>query len=248
MRRGGLAPRDRDARAAGVGRGGRRGGPCCGDETFGRSHTREWERRATSPRARRANQRDATKRWKRQPVLFKRRTREEQARHEARQARRAAAWRGVSETAPLGAGASPTAHDNPAHAMGWSRLLGDEVLTKDGRVATQSLLADKERVLLYFSASWCPPCRAYTPELSAAYAECDASKCAVIFVSLDRSDADFEAYWDKMSFHALPWNVAHATELKEGYGVQGIPALVVLSGDGSVLCTNARGQHAAYLK
>ena len=56
---------------------------------------------------------------------------------------------------------------------------------------------------LYFSAHWCPPCRAFTPELVKAYGEVNGSggqhqrrnRFEVIFVSNDKSPAEFADYY-----------------------------------------------------
>ena len=46
-----------------------------------------------------------------------------------------------------------------------SSLLGDKVIRNNGEeVSTESLIDTGKVVGLYFSAHWCPPCRAITPE------------------------------------------------------------------------------------
>ena len=53
-------------------------------------------------------------------------------------------------------------------------LLGPKLATnvKGGRTATAAAFKDKDLVALYFSAQWCPPCRAFLPVLKDFYKAC----------------------------------------------------------------------------
>ena len=56
-----------------------------------------------------------------------------------------------------------------------------------------------------------------------------------------RDDAGFDEYFGSMPWTAMPFaERAKKTELSSRYGVQGIPTLVVLNKDGSVITKNAR--------
>lgn len=49
-------------------------------------------------------------------------------------------------------------------------LKGRKLLTKSGKViGADDVLRDKKLILFYFSAHWCPPCRAFTPILCEFY-------------------------------------------------------------------------------
>ena len=54
-------------------------------------------------------------------------------------------------------------------------------------VPAESALAGKAVVCIYFSAHWCPPCRAFTPLLKDFYEEVEGEGVEIIFVSSDRS-------------------------------------------------------------
>jgi len=60
---------------------------------------------------------------------------------------------------------------------------------KELRSYTLSSLAPKVK-LLYFSASWCPPCREFTPKLAKWYNKINesAKRVEVVFVSRDRDE------------------------------------------------------------
>jgi thiol-disulfide isomerase/thioredoxin len=54
-------------------------------------------------------------------------------------------------------------------------------------------------LMFYFSAHWCPPCRSFTPLLSKFYKRHAASKdFEIIFVSNDKDEAEFNAYFASM--------------------------------------------------
>merc|ERR1711912_135527 len=78
-------------------------------------------------------------------------------------------------------------------------LFGDKLLTKDGEKDTSDVLKDKEYVMIYFSAHWCPPCRAFTPTLADKY-KAKTKNAEIVFVSGDKSDDSFQEYYKEM-----PW-------------------------------------------
>lgn len=93
-----------------------------------------------------------------------------------------------------------------------------------------SELKDKY-LMLYFSAHWCPPCKMFTPKLSKAYTKLKAERSdfELLFVSSDRSEEDFNAYFKTMSFGAVPFERRDIKkELSSRYGVSGIPMLIML--------------------
>lgn len=135
----------------------------------------------------------------------------------------------------------------------WTQLLGPTLLTKesDGITDTQTLLEGKEYVMLYFSAQWCPPCRSYTPTLSKAHAEKSAdgsNKGVVIFVSSDKDQEQFDEYYNKMSFFAVPYHLRDLQQsLSRKFGLSEIPTLLVLDAQGNVIEANARNRHDEFL-
>uniref|UniRef100_K4A7K4 protein-disulfide reductase n=1 Tax=Setaria italica TaxID=4555 RepID=K4A7K4_SETIT len=86
-------------------------------------------------------------------------------------------------------------------------------------------------VALYFSASWCPPCRRFTPKLIEAYKELasQGKSFEVVFVSGDQDEEAFNEYFAKMPWLAVPFSDSEGREALDGrFKVSGIPHLVIL--------------------
>lgn len=62
--------------------------------------------------------------------------------------------------------------------------------------------------LLYFSASWCPPCRNFTPKLVAAVKALKEAgrNLEAVFVTGDRGESAWKEYHSHMNFPALPFS------------------------------------------
>jgi len=99
---------------------------------------------------------------------------------------------------------------------------------------------------LYFSAHWCPPCKAFTPQLAQWYADGLKDNLEIVFVSSDRDQAAFDDYFGEMPWKALPFDRRDAKEaLSEACGVEGIPTLAVIdSATGSIITTDGRSKVA----
>jgi len=126
-------------------------------------------------------------------------------------------------------------------------LLGPTVLTKAGAptVPIASAIGSADIVLLYFSASWCPPCRSFTPLLK-AFVEENGKKSGiqVVFVSSDSDLRSFEEYFKKMPWLSLPAG-AETTKIKQKleqmFQIRGIPALIAIDAkNGKYITDDAR--------
>ena len=122
-----------------------------------------------------------------------------------------------------------------------ARILPRTLRTKTGTITTADALAGKV-VLFYFSASWCGPCRQFTPQLASLYSTVKAQKkdCEVVFVSADHSTDEFEEYWG--GHHPWPsinYDDAEREPLMGLFSVRGIPRLCVVGPNGQTLVDNA---------
>jgi len=94
---------------------------------------------------------------------------------------------------------------------------------------------------IYFSAHWCPPCRAFTPKLVEWYNAYKPNHpdFELIFSSCDENNAAMQEYikltsmpWPALSFHNKD------TRLLSQFSPKGIPCLVFLDQDGKLVTPN----------
>ena len=116
--------------------------------------------------------------------------------------------------------------------------------TEGNPVKLGDIIAKNKYTLIDFWASWCGPCRAEMPNVVAAYKEYNKKGFGIVGVSLD-SDAeawkkaikDMGMTWDHMS-DVKGWNCEGAAL----YGVNSIPATVLIAQDGTIIARNLRGE------
>jgi len=129
-------------------------------------------------------------------------------------------------------------------AMPLVRLFGEHLLpaAKQAAVPTLEALSGASAVALYFSASWCPPCRGFTPQLKAAYNESlQAKGMRCVLVSSDHDEESFKSYFGEMPWLALPYQQrARKEALSAHFGVRTIPTLALVDPAGRLLTTEAR--------
>ena len=109
-----------------------------------------------------------------------------------------------------------------------------------------SKLAGVQYIAFYYSASWCPPSRAFTPDLVSFYNEFKPShpNFEIIFVSDDRSDGDMASY---MKTDSMPWPAVRFADVSDPdlnagqFCGAGIPCLVLVDRNGNVLSDTYRG-------
>ncbi|KAK3416833.1 hypothetical protein EUGRSUZ_H02588 [Eucalyptus grandis] len=117
----------------------------------------------------------------------------------------------------------------------------DFVIGKEGAKIPVSDLVGKT-VLLYFSAHWCPPCRAFLPVLIESYEKIKAKDNAfeVIFLSSDKDQTAFDNYFAEMPWLALPFGDERKKSLSRKFKVRGIPTLIAIGPTGRTLTNKAR--------
>ena len=120
---------------------------------------------------------------------------------------------------------------------------GTELVNASGRkVPTETALKGK-MVAVYFSASWCGPCRGFTPQLVKFYrAAAKRGGLEIVLVSWDKKQDDMFAYMkkNKMPWLALPFDSEEGKALKNELRVNGIPTLAVFGSDGKLLSRDGR--------
>lgn len=116
--------------------------------------------------------------------------------------------------------------------------------TPEGETVSLSDFVSKNKyTLIDFWASWCGPCRKEMPNVVAAYKEFKAKGFGIVGVSLD-NNADkwkdaikaLDITWPQMS-DLQGWSNAGA----KLYGVNSIPATVLVDQEGTIVARNLRG-------
>lgn len=122
---------------------------------------------------------------------------------------------------------------------------GKMLVKKDGtEVPAEEVLGGKKVVGLYFSAHWCPPCRMFTPNLAEAYEEAKEGDdyFEIVFVSSDRAADEMLSYMKES--HGNWFGLKHGdplvAELKQMFGVSGIPTLIVVDEKGKLVSADGR--------
>eukprot|EP00920_Eleutheroschizon_duboscqi_P025481 GHVT01062689.1.p1 GENE.GHVT01062689.1~~GHVT01062689.1.p1 ORF type:complete len:770 (+),score=100.61 GHVT01062689.1:269-2578(+) len=92
------------------------------------------------------------------------------------------------------------------------QMLGDRLIDSNNNVVDKESLKGKT-LGLYFSASWCAPCRRFTPKLREVYKRLKAEgrEFEVVFVSNDESATKFQEY-----FSGAPGSEATTSDQTEG--------------------------------
>ena len=116
--------------------------------------------------------------------------------------------------------------------------------TEGNPMKLSDIIAKNKYTLIDFWASWCGPCRAEMPNVVAAYKEYNKKGFGIVGVSLD---SDAEAWKKAIESMGMTWD--HMSDVKgwqcEGaalYGVNSIPATVLVAQDGTIIARNLRGE------
>lgn len=139
--------------------------------------------------------------------------------------------------------AEPAAATPAEPGPGFAALFGDDLLNDKGEAADVSEL-DGKTIALYFSASWCPPCRAFTPRLVdlAKKLQSDGKPFAIVLVGCDQDRQKALAYMSShnMTGYLIPPEAASNRTLSKRYRVSGIPYLAILGPDGATIDPSGR--------
>lgn len=117
----------------------------------------------------------------------------------------------------------------------------DFVIGKDGAKVPVSELVGKT-VILYFSAKWCGPCRAFLPTLVKEYNKIKEknSDFEIIFISSDKDQSSFDEFFSGMPWLALPLGDERKTYLSKTFKIRGIPSLVAIGSNGNTVTRDAK--------
>eukprot|EP00927_Polykrikos_kofoidii_P068108 TRINITY_DN634_c0_g1_i4.p1 TRINITY_DN634_c0_g1~~TRINITY_DN634_c0_g1_i4.p1 ORF type:complete len:473 (+),score=81.32 TRINITY_DN634_c0_g1_i4:74-1492(+) len=136
----------------------------------------------------------------------------------------------------------PTGEDFPWIPKTLSEIMTSaKIIDGAGQVFGAEALAGKVYGI-YFSAHWCPPCRAFTPKLAEWYTkDLKAKGFEVLFVSSDHDEVSFKEYFGEMPWLALDFaDRKQKGQLSSIFEVKGIPSFVIIDSDGSTITKEGR--------
>ncbi len=130
--------------------------------------------------------------------------------------------------------------------------LRDVMVGADGKPFTKDKLDDTRIFALYFGASWCGPCRQFSPTFVKFVNDNAAQnpKLTVVMISNDKDEAAMLKYMtdEKMPWPAVSFAALNKAPVFVGYQGNGIPQLVLLDRHGKVLADSfENGQYVGPL-
>ena len=125
---------------------------------------------------------------------------------------------------------------------GIKELVGSSLIDKSGNEFSTEVLSGK-MIGLYFSAGWCPPCKTFSPKIR-DFRNQNSEDFEIVMVSADSSSSAQLNYMKDMdmSGYALALNSPKTNQLYRQFSITGIPTVVILSHDGSILSQNGRSE------
>jgi thiol-disulfide isomerase/thioredoxin len=146
---------------------------------------------------------------------------------------------------PLFAQESETASTSTSPIL---KQLGGNLVQLEGKSLKKkddSTLSDIKYFVFYYSAHWCPPCRAFTPKLVEFYNTQKPlhPEFEVVFVSSDRSESAMKEYMTetKMPWSAVKFSQTERLKKIQSYAGPGIPCVVVVDSEGKVVADSFKG-------
>lgn len=121
----------------------------------------------------------------------------------------------------------------------WSKksiydLLEGDFITDKEKHTIKSDVVKGKIFGVYFSASWCPSCRGFTPDLVDIHNKLIAKGVdfPIIWCSRDREEDAFLDYFSKMGVYAIPFGDSRRDPLYNSQGVKTIPCVCLFDEKG----------------
>lgn len=138
-----------------------------------------------------------------------------------------------------------TGCEKPQPVISLQPTFDTAVVDVDGAEVAATRLLDTDYLLLYFSAHWCPPCRAFTPKFVDFYnTKGGGTRFQAVLISRDKSEAEMFTYMreTKMPWPTVRFESESADTLQATYSGNGIPRLVLVDRQGTVIADSFEGK------
>lgn len=118
--------------------------------------------------------------------------------------------------------------------------IGPVLVMADGQQTSSAALLEVPYLAVYLSASWCGPCRAFTPSLVTLMEQADPDQIQSVLVSLDRNPAAMQNYMQTyhMPFPAVPFERVRSSGLMNLFEGDGIPNLILMDHEGKIIAAS----------
>ena len=133
----------------------------------------------------------------------------------------------------------PNTPQESAPASVFDEVLDGDLVRLDGKKLKKcdDATHPAKYYVFYYTASWCPPCRAFTPSLVKWYNDNKNENVEIVLITSDRNEKAMEGYAAEMK---MPWpqlklSKAKIFKDKFNHGVSGIPSVMVCDIDGKLL-------------
>lgn len=150
-------------------------------------------------------------------------------------AKRIAEWKPTAAADPKAVSGGPSVFDD---------VLDGNLVKLDGKKLKKFKLESKpsKYYIFYYTASWCPPCQAFTPSLVEFYNKHKNDKFEIVLITSDDNEEDMEKYAaeKKMPWPQLKQAKAESFKKKFSHGVRGIPTVIVCDLEGEIVSRDGR--------
>ena len=135
---------------------------------------------------------------------------------------------------------SPAAAETPiATPSVFDEVLDGNLVKLDGRSFKRFNLESKPEkyYIFYYTASWCEPCHAYSPELVKFYNRNKNANFEIVLITSDKDEDAMEEYAKdkKMPWPQLKLSEVGKFEKKFNHQVTGIPSVITCDSKGNVV-------------
>lgn len=115
------------------------------------------------------------------------------------------------------------------------KIIPDELITSKGKISTRSSITKVFGI--YFTASWCPPCKAFDQILKNCYKSVNEKEkqFEIIMSSSDEDKDEFDEHLKELPWASIPFEDKSIDLLIKCFGIQGVPCLLVFNEKGKLI-------------